>query len=181
MLKKVVDIIENIPDGELTNFEAQKKEELFEETKVACMSGMLMCLNREQRLTYIIGDLLNIDHNLAADIFNITPANFRKRLSRGRKDLYKWMTNKCGLVNKNNPCRCPKKTKGFIEGGFVNPDTLKWNTNFKERIYEISENQVDNMLNESERHPFKETKAKSEVILNEILNNKQFSEIFDLN
>ncbi len=183
------DIIENIPDGELTDFEAQKKEELFEETKVACMSGMLMCLNREQRLTYIIGDLFNIDHNLAADIFNITPANFRKRLSRGRKDLYKWMTNKCGLVNKNNPCRCPKKTKGFIEGGFVNPDTLKWNTNFKERIYEISENQVDNMLNESDliyhklfkEHPFKETKNKSEMILNEILNNKKFSETFDLN
>ena len=99
------------------------------------------------------------------------------------------MTNKCGLVNKNNPCRCPKKTKGFIEGGFVNPDTLKWNTNFKERIYEISENQVDNMLNESDliyhklfkEHPFKETKDKSQAILNEILNNKKFSETFDLN
>lgn len=182
-------IIEDIPDEELTDFKEQQKEELFEETKVACMSGMLMCLNREQRLTYIIGDLFNIDHNLAADIFNITPANFRKRLSRGRKDLYNWMTNKCGLVNKKNPCRCPKKTKGFIKGGFVNADSLKWNINFKERIYELSENQVDNMLNESDliyhklfqEHPFKVTKDKSEVILNEILNNKNFSKTFDLN
>lgn len=181
-------IIENIPDGELTDYEELKKEELFEETKVACMSGMLMCLNREQRLTYIIGDLFNIDHNLASDIFNITPVNFRKRLSRARKDLYKWMTNKCGLVNKDNPCRCPKKTKGFIEAGFVNADTLKWNTNFKTRIHEISENQVDNMLNESDmiyhklfrEHPFKETQDRSKVILNEILNNKKFSETFDL-
>ncbi len=182
-------IIENIPDGELTDFEEVKKEELFEETKVACMSGMLMCLNREQRLTYIIGDVFNIDHNLAADIFNITPTNFRKRLSRARKDLYKWMTDKCGLVNKDNPCRCQKKTKGFIEKGFVNPDTMKWNTDFKDRMYEISENQVDSMLNESDRmynklfkeHPFKETKDKGEKILNEILSNKKISETFDLN
>lgn len=181
------EIINSIPNSELSNFEEKEKQALFEETKVACMSGMLMCLNREQRLTYIIGDLFHIDHNLAADIFEITPANFRKRLSRARKDLYKWMTNKCGLVNTNNPCRCPKKTKGFIEKGFVNPSSLKWNSNFEKRVRDLSKNQVNDMLNESDliyhklyqEHPFKSTKN-GQVILDEILGNKQFSSTFEL-
>jgi hypothetical protein len=34
------------------------------------------------------------------------------------------MNNQCGLVNTNNPCRCPKKTKGFINDGHVDPDHL---------------------------------------------------------
>jgi hypothetical protein len=32
------------------------------------------------------------------------------------------MNDKCGLVNKANPCRCAKKTRGFIQEGHVDPD-----------------------------------------------------------
>ena len=90
------------------------------EVKVKCTSGMLMCLSREQRLLYIIGDLFQIDHNLGAEIFDISKENFRKKLSRTRKELHQWMHNKCGLVNKDNPCRCAKKTKGFIRKQYQN-------------------------------------------------------------
>jgi hypothetical protein len=34
------------------------------------------------------------------------------------------MNDRCGLVNADNPCRCPKKTKGFIEDGHVDPHRL---------------------------------------------------------
>jgi hypothetical protein len=52
----------------------------------ACMAGMIMCLDGEQRLTYIIGDVFEADHNLGAEIFEITPANFRQKLTCARKD-----------------------------------------------------------------------------------------------
>jgi hypothetical protein len=81
------------------------KKLLIEEAKVACMTGLLICLAREQRLIYIIGDLFEIDHTLAGEIFNISPANFRQKLTRARKDLYQWMNNRCGLVNQANPSR----------------------------------------------------------------------------
>lgn len=182
-------IIETIPDTALSNEEEEYMKDSIEEVKTACMAGMLLCLSREQRLVYIVGELFDIDHNLASEIFEISPANFRKRLSRARKELYNWMTNKCGLVNKNNPCRCPKKTKGFIEKGFVNPDEKMWNTDFYRRIYELSENRKDDMLIETDKiyaqlyreHPFKNTKEKSEQIMKTILSNDDFSKTFNLN
>ena len=81
----------------------------------------------------------------------------------------------------------PKKTKGFIEKGFVNPSSLKWNSNFEKRVRDLSKSQVNDMLNESdliyhklyEEHPFKKTKN-GQTILDEILGNKQFSSTFEL-
>ncbi len=181
-------IIDEVPDHHLSNEEEQEMKELIEEVQITCMAGMLMCLNREQRLIYIVGDLFDIDHNLASEIFEITPANFRKKLSRTRKELYNWMNNKCGLVNKENPCRCPKKTRGFIKKGFVNPEKMKWNSNFSKRIFELSDEKADVMAAERDmiyhrlykEHPFKDTANKSEAILSEILDNKDFTNTFEL-
>jgi RNA polymerase sigma factor (sigma-70 family) len=174
---------------ELTSEEESNLKWEIEEAKVACMVGMIMCLDREQRLTYILGDVFEIDHNLGAEIFEISPDNFRQRLTRARKDLYEWMNNRCGLVNESNTCRCPKKTKGFIEKGYVNPQNLKWHSDFSKRIYELSENTVDNLLIERDKiyanlfqqHPFKNNTVTTEKILNEIFSNDKFRQSFDLN
>ncbi len=181
--------IESSEVVELTLDQENRMKWEIEEAKVACMAGMIMCLDREQRLTYIIGDVFEIDHNLGAEIFEITPDNFRQKLTRARKDLYQWMHNRCGLVNNNNSCSCPKKTKGFIEKGYVNPENFKWHSDFSNRIYELSENSVDNLLNERDKiysnlfkqHPFKKNLITTEKILNEILSNDTFSKSFGLN
>jgi hypothetical protein len=34
------------------------------------------------------------------------------------------MNDKCGLVNAANPCRCARKTRGFILAGYVDPTNL---------------------------------------------------------
>ncbi len=34
------------------------------------------------------------------------------------------MNDKCGLVNRANPCRCAKKTRGFMQAGYVDPNNL---------------------------------------------------------
>ena len=181
-------IIDGVDDQLMSATEEMDSQELIDEVRVTCMAGMLMCLDREQRMVYILGELFEVDHQTGADIFGITPANFRQRLSRVRKDLYNWMNKKCGLVNTDNPCRCPKKTKGFVERGFVNPDKLKWNTNFRKRISSLSEAEAKNMENEYEKiyadlykdHPFKETADQSKEILTTIWRNKDFVETFGL-
>lgn len=61
--------------------------DLVEEAKLGCMTGMLLCLNREQRLVFILGELFAVDHTLGGELLSITPANFRKRLERARRDL----------------------------------------------------------------------------------------------
>ena len=46
------------------------------------------------------------------------------------------MNDKCGLVNQANPCRCAKKTRGFIQTGYVDPGNLLF---VRERICEVRE------------------------------------------
>jgi len=48
------------------------------------------------------------------------------------------MHNKCGLINKENPCRCAKKTKSFIKAGFVNPKSLVFTERYKSTIAEVA-------------------------------------------
>ena len=99
---------------------------LVEEAKISCTTGMLLCLDRHQRLVFVLGEIFGVTDTVGSDILEITPDSFRQSLSRARRDLYQFMNNQCGLVNSANPCRCPKKTKGFIDAGHVDPSNMKF-------------------------------------------------------
>ena len=68
--------------------------------------------------------IFGVSDAVGADLLEITAENFRQRLTRARRDLRNFMNDKCGLVNKANPCRCAKKTRGFIQEGHVDPNNL---------------------------------------------------------
>ena len=120
------DNLDQTPDFILADntYNNTDNEILYEEVKQTCMAGMLMCLDNQYRLIFIIGEILGFNDKIGSEILEVSPENFRMMLSRAKKELYNFMNNKCGLVNRNNPCRCSKKTKSFIEAGFVNPDNL---------------------------------------------------------
>ncbi|MDN3549202.1 RNA polymerase sigma factor [Mucilaginibacter aquaedulcis] len=88
-----------------------------------CTSSMLLCLDRPQRIIFVLGAIFNLKSPVAAKILNISPTNFRMQLSRAKADLFQFMNNKCGLINPDNPCRCHKKVKGFIRDGIIDPQT----------------------------------------------------------
>jgi hypothetical protein len=58
---------------------------------------------------------------VGAELLEISRETFRQRLARARRDLHSFLNDRCGLVNRANPCRCDKKTRGFIEAGYVDP------------------------------------------------------------
>lgn len=95
------------------------KAALLEEVKVGCMLGMLTCLDREHRLAYVLGEILELEGPEAAAILEITPATFRKRLSRARTALVAFTRATCGLVNPDSPCHCTRKLSGAIRRGRV--------------------------------------------------------------
>jgi RNA polymerase sigma factor (sigma-70 family) len=120
------DALDSTPDLELADPKDGSPEAnlLVTEVMLACTSGMLLCLDREQRLTYVLGAILSVSDSVGADVLEITGESFRQRLTRARRDLRNFMNDKCGLVNKSNPCRCAKKTRGFIQEGHVDPNNL---------------------------------------------------------
>jgi hypothetical protein len=47
------------------------------------------------------------------------------------------MNERCGLVNRANPCRCAKKTRGFMQAGYVDPKSLLFARERVERVHEV--------------------------------------------
>jgi RNA polymerase sigma factor (sigma-70 family) len=99
---------------------------LVEEARVGCMTGMLVCLDRRQRIAFILGEYFGVTSEVGGEVMEVSPDNFRQLLSRARRDLYQFMNEKCGLVNVANPCRCAKKTRGFMQAGYVDPERMEF-------------------------------------------------------
>ncbi|WP_339749463.1 RNA polymerase sigma factor [uncultured Rubinisphaera sp.] len=135
---------------------------LVEETKIACTTGMLLCLDRRQRLIFTLGEILGVSDTVGSEVMEISADNFRQCLTRARRDLYQFMNNQCGLVNASNPCRCPKKTRGFINEGHVDPNRLMFISPYLQRISEVAADTVREMDDVANRsyaaiyrdHPF---------------------------
>ena len=58
-----------------------------EEIRISCLQGLLLCLDREHRLAFLLADVFGVSGEQGAAILDITPAAFRKRLSRARETL----------------------------------------------------------------------------------------------
>ena len=131
-------LLDKAPDTNLTEDEKLIQAETIREVRLQCLSGMLLCLTKEQRMIYIIGDVFGADHNVGSDIMEISKDNYRMKLSKARKDLYSFMQNKCGLVNKSNPCRCHKKVTYASEKGIIDAKNLLFNkkeySTFREQL-----------------------------------------------
>lgn len=183
-------LIDECPDNDFpdnTNYSVDSKI-LVEEVKISCMFGMLLCLDREQRLVYTLGGLMDVSDAVGSEIMEISKDNFRQKLSRARRDLHNFMNNKCGLINKENPCRCSKKTKALIQVGYVNPDNLKFTRSYYFKMDKMAERKVEELVsvldedcNELFRsHPF-EKSPDFVLSLRKILESEKFLNIFNVN
>lgn len=112
------------PDSSLDDIPSAERDLLVEEAKTACMTGMLLCLDRTQRLAYVLGAVFELTDTMSAEILEIQPAAFRKRLQRARHDLHAFMSGQCGLIDRRNSCRCAHKTRAFFEAGHLDRHDL---------------------------------------------------------
>jgi RNA polymerase sigma factor (sigma-70 family) len=101
---------------------------LIEEAKIQCTEAMLLALDREERITYVLGEILELPSEQGAAILDIRPQAFRKRLSRARSRVEGFMAAKCGLTNPGNPCRCHKQVAPAVELGVLDADRLRFAT-----------------------------------------------------
>ena len=116
--------LDGMPDAELS--ESAEAPLLVTEARIGCTSGMLLCLDRRQRLIYILGSIFGVSDAVGAELLELSRDNFRQKLARARRDLHNFMQDKCGLVNTANPCRCAKKTRAFIAAGHIDPNRLQF-------------------------------------------------------
>ena len=82
--------------------------------------------------------MLGVSDTVGGEVLEMTADNFRQSLARARRDLHQFMNGQCGLVNTANPCRCVKKTRGFIEQGQVDPHRLEFVPLHVRRVREVA-------------------------------------------
>jgi RNA polymerase sigma factor (sigma-70 family) len=76
---------------------------------LACTQSMLMALDREQRLIYVLDTVFDFPSRDAAAVVGITPEAYRQRLSRIRARMESFMGRTCGLANAEAACSCERQ------------------------------------------------------------------------
>jgi RNA polymerase sigma factor (sigma-70 family) len=90
------------------------------ELALVCTQGMLMALEPEQRLAYLLAEVMGFEGQTAAAIADISHEAFRQRLTRARERLRAFVGTHCGLVSSSARCHCTQQLRGL-------PDTsVRW-------------------------------------------------------
>ncbi len=180
--------LDDTPNEEFADQNAMSAEAqlLVAEARIGCTSGMLLCLDRGQRLVYILGDIFGVSDRIGAEILALSRSNFRQKLARARRDLNSFMQDKCGLVNTANPCRCARKTQGFIKTGHVDPGNLVFAREHVARVRDIAArtsdkiSELDQAYAEIHRdHPFQKS-PDFVAALKELMNRSTFRGTLEL-
>ncbi len=94
------------------------------ETRLRCTQALLTAMDRPHRLAFILGVVMDISSRDGAYILEISPAAFRKRISRARSRLKEFLTGNCGLFDQNNRCSCPGVLANHMQNQWVSPENL---------------------------------------------------------
>lgn len=102
---------------------------LIEEVKVGCSLGMLQCLDRPHRLAYVLGEILEMSGTEAAEVLDIAPDLFRKRLQHARTAILTFTRQHCGLVSDAAACSCNRQVPAALRAGKVRADGCNYAAN----------------------------------------------------
>ncbi|HYP97622.1 MAG TPA: RNA polymerase sigma factor [Polyangiaceae bacterium] len=94
------------------------------ELRIGCTLAMLLCLERDARLAYILGAIVELDHQAAAEILECSAATYRKRLERARDAITGLMKKRCGVFDGANGCQCADRIPIAKARGHLKPDSL---------------------------------------------------------
>jgi RNA polymerase sigma factor (sigma-70 family) len=99
------------PDAEL----------LAHEVRLSCTQAVLQCLERSERIAFVLGDVFELTSTEAAWVLDVSAAAYRKRLERARERLRAFMGSTCGIVTAAGFCRCARRVEQAVSVGRIDP------------------------------------------------------------
>lgn len=103
--------------------------------QMACTNAMLLCLSKNYRIAYILGEVFGVSSEEGSWILDIGNDLYRKRLSRARLQMDEFLGKQCSLSNSTNPCKCNNrirymekkgKIQTYLEYSKIMESTGKW-------------------------------------------------------
>lgn len=98
---------------------------LAEELKMSCSNVMLQCLDARDRCIFILGTMFKLDSQLAGEVLDMSPENYRQRLCRIRKKVGDFLSNYCG-ESKTGMCSCKRRVPYAISTKRLDPKQLSF-------------------------------------------------------
>lgn len=95
---------------------------LAEEIRLMCTQALLQCLDRPGRVAYVLGEIVRLPGEDAAWVLDVSPATYRKRLERARRQVRDALRGRCGLLDATAPCHCGKRAGYALAKGRIGPD-----------------------------------------------------------
>lgn len=131
--------------GWLSNPPAAPDRVLEIETRLRCTQALLTAMDRPYRLAFILGVVMDVSGQDGAHILDISPAAFRKRVSRAREKILAFLVTHCGLFEETNRCSCPGILANHLQNKWTNPHKPIF---MKENIQAISNETLKDCLKE---------------------------------
>ena len=132
---ELIESLQNADPGARRN--PAEERLLLEETRTGCLTAMLLCLDRSERIALILGTLFGVSSTLGGEFLETTPENYRQIVSRARKRLANFMNERCGLMNDATTCHCEKTMQGAAKAGLVNPKGLRFRLPWLHRVRDL--------------------------------------------
>jgi RNA polymerase sigma factor (sigma-70 family) len=176
--------LHNIPDEEPEN--TPEMQLMISDLMIGCLEGVFLCLDRRQRIVFILVVAFNVSDTQGSEIMEISKANFRKILSRARSKLYHYMNDNCGVINEKSPCKCRNKITTLVKSGAFSPDKLKFAQvggpvlkDVVQTAIQFNESIYSQYIDIYREHPFYNPPDLTQW-LRELLQQDQFKQIFKL-
>lgn len=159
----------------------KSQEELAEELKLSCTNVMLQCLDAKTRCIFILGTMFRVDSHIAAEILEISPENYRQKLSRARKKMATFLSQNCGLSG-TGCCDCQKRVCYAIESHRLDPKNLEYkkleqlNRSLLKEYMQAMEDFEDKMPVFEELPKYQNT-SKVQLFIQELIDSTQMKKI----
>ncbi|MBO0455602.1 sigma-70 family RNA polymerase sigma factor [Enterococcus hulanensis] len=157
-----------------------EETELAEELKLSCTNIMLQCLSPQDRCVFILGTMFKMNSQLAGDLLQMSPATYRKKLSRIRIRMGNFLNIYCGVAG--GSCECKKRIPFAIQQKRLNPSQLDYSSLKKLDLAEIMQQKSNMEFLDGQTLLFEtlthyQSAFDPQKFLKELLESKQLSEL----
>lgn len=113
---------------------------IIEEMREKCLRGFLRCIPQKMRVCFLLSTCLELKNKEIAKVLEISEANVKTLLHRGRKLLKDMFEYRCNLIDPAKPCKCYLWIKFMKDRGLPLP---KEEINYRNK--ELEEEHFKNM------------------------------------
>lgn len=84
----------------------QEDNLIIEEMREKCLRGFLRCIPQKMRVCFLLKTCLELKNKEIAKVLDLTEANVKILLYRGREKLKDMFEYRCNLIDPEKPCKC---------------------------------------------------------------------------